>query len=245
MPARPSGTGIDRSVIEARRRPWHGTSRRVIGAPTADRVEIESERRQRHQQDGSADHRRIGDVEHRPPADGQEVDDVPAQGSRRAEEPVDQVSHCAAQDHPQADGPPGRHQPATHPDDPDHDRAGDQRQHPRVAGGHRERGTGIAHQRPGHCVADDRHRLAGRQQLDCQHFCDDVQCQHHRRDGQQQAAAGGRGTASASAALSASVTGSADPAGWSVTPPSSTSAGTGHDPPRGRSARDRSACGMI
>ena len=129
----------------------------------------------------------VGDVEHRPPADRQEVHDMAAQRPGRPEEAVDQVAHGAAEDHPQPDRPPGRHQPAAHPEDADHHTGRDQRQHPGVSGRHRERGPGIAHQRPGHRVADDGHRLAGGQQFDGEHLGDDVERQHDRRDRQQQA----------------------------------------------------------
>ena len=177
IPASPSGTGIDGVVVTLD----------ALGLAAADRIEVETEQRQGNQQDRPADHRRIGHVEHRPPADRQEVDDMPPQRSRRAEEPVDQVAHRAAEDHAEADRPPRRHQPPAHPDDADHHAGGDQREHPRVAGGHRERGAGVAHQRPGDGVADDRHRLAGCQQLHRENLGDDVEHQHHRRDSKQQA----------------------------------------------------------
>ncbi len=56
-----------------------GFARFVVWPTPPDGVEVETEQRQHNQQDRPAHHRRIGDVEHRPPADGQEVDDVPAQ----------------------------------------------------------------------------------------------------------------------------------------------------------------------
>ena len=159
----------------------------VVGLAAADRIEVKTEQRQDNQQDRPAHHGRVGDVEHRPPADGQEIHDMALQRSRRAEEPVDQVAHRAAEDHAEADGPPRRDQPPAHPDDADHHTGGDQREDPGVAGGHRERGAGVAHQCPGDGVADDRHRLARCQQLHREHLGDDVEHQHHRRDGEQQA----------------------------------------------------------
>ena len=226
MPASPSGTGIDRWAISSST-PSAGSSAAssslpLVGSPTADGVEVVAEDRQHHQQDCPTDHRRVRDVEHRPPADRQKVHDVAAQRSGCPEEAIDQVAHRAAEDHPQADRPPGRHQPSAHPEDPDHHGARDQRQQPGVAGSHRERGTRIADQRPGHRVADDRHRLARGQQLDGEHFGDHVQGQHHRRDRQQQRRRRRGGLeAAVSAAGSASVTGSADPVG---------SSGTSHHP---------------
>ena len=130
--------------------------RRAVRPAPPGGVEVVAEQRQPHQQDRPTHHRRVGDVEHRPPADGQEVDDVAAQRARRAEEPVDQVAERTAEDHPQPERPPRRDQPPSHPGDADHHTGGDQRQHPGVAGGHRERGAGVAHQRPRHGVADDR-----------------------------------------------------------------------------------------
>ena len=50
-----------------------------FGLAAADRVEVEAEQRQRDEQDRPADHRRVGDVEHRPPADGEEIHDVALQ----------------------------------------------------------------------------------------------------------------------------------------------------------------------
>ena len=101
--------------------------------------------------------------------------DVALQRPRPAEESVDQVAERTAEDHAEPQRPPRGHQPPAHPDDADHHAGGDQREHPGVAGGHRERGARIAHQGPGHGVADDRHRLIGRQQRDREHLGHDVQ----------------------------------------------------------------------
>ena len=111
---------------------------------------------------------------------------MPPKRSGGPEEAIDQVAHGAAEDHAQAHRPPGRHQPPPHPEDADDHTGRDQGQHPGVAGRHREGRTRIAHQGPGHRVADDRHRLAGRQQFDGKDFGDDVEGQDYRRDRQQQ-----------------------------------------------------------
>ncbi len=117
MPARPSGTGIERSVISCSVAPSAGlirlSARAAVRAP-AYGVEVEAEDRQHDQQDRAADHRRVGDVEHRPPADRQEVHDMSAQRPGRPEEAIDQVAHGAAEDHPEA-RPPTRATPAAGP----------------------------------------------------------------------------------------------------------------------------------
>ena len=105
----------------------------------------------------------------------------PRSGPGAPEEPVDEVAQRPAEDHAEPDRPPRRDQSAAHPDDADHHTGRDQRQHPGVAGGHRERRAGIAHQRPGDGVTDDRHRLAGREQPDGEHLGDDVEGQNHGR----------------------------------------------------------------
>ena len=148
----------------------------------------------------------------------------PRSGPGRAEEPVDEVAQGTAEDHAQPERPPRRDQPAAHPDDADHHADGDQGQHPGVAGCHRERRAGVADQRPGHGVADDRHRLARGQQLDCEHLGDDVEGQHHGGDRQQQPRRRGAGGCRP-AGPRRSVTGSAFPVVSSVTPPSSPSRG--------------------
>ena len=87
---------------------------------------------------------------------------------------------------PQSHRPPRRHQPPSHPEDADHHTGRDQRQHPGVSRRHRERGPRVTHQRPGHRVTDDRHRLARGQQLDGEHLGHDVKREHHARHRQQQ-----------------------------------------------------------
>ena len=89
--------------------------------------------------------RRVGDVEHRPPAHRQEVHDVPRSGratgrSGRPGCPSRRRESCPAH------RPPRRHQPPAHPENADHHAGRDQRQHPGVSGGHRERRPRIADQ---------------------------------------------------------------------------------------------------
>ena len=185
QPEQPRQPGVDahpRQTFGDRHRASRHSD--AVALAAAHRVEVKPEQRQRDEQDRPAHNRRVGNVEHRPPSDGQEIHDMALQRPRRPEEPVHQIAHGAAEDHAETDRPPRRDQPAAHPDDPEDHTGRDQREYPGVAGGHRERGTGVADQRPGHGVADDRHRLSRRQESHREHFGDDVDHQHHRRDGE-------------------------------------------------------------
>ena len=100
MPSSPSGTGSSRC---------HATGGLLLSwsgcRPARGR------QRQQHQQDPAAAHRRVGRVEHRgscrPGEQRHHVHDVPAQRAGRAEQPVDQVAHRAAEHQPQR-RPPSR-----------------------------------------------------------------------------------------------------------------------------------------
>ncbi len=215
MPASPSGTGIDRVVISPRRRRPAGASRpgpirRPAGAsrpgldsssgwrlptvpdsssgwrlPTVSKSNPNSDNTTSRMAPPTTDGSATLNTGHHPM--DRKSTTWPRSGPGDRKNRSTRLPIAPPRIMPEPERPPRRHQPTAHPDDADDHARGDQREHPGVAGGHRERRTRVAHQRPRHGVADDRHRLTGREQLHGEHLRDDVQNEHHPRHGQQQA----------------------------------------------------------
>ncbi len=69
-------------------------------------VGFEAEQCQDDEQNRATDDRGIRDVEHRPPADGDEIHHMSAHDSGRAEESVDEVTQRAAENEAETERPP-------------------------------------------------------------------------------------------------------------------------------------------
>ena len=222
MPASPSGTGIERVVITSTRRADRA-GRRASGLgrprlPTVSKSKPNSDNTTSRIAPPTTAGSATLNTGHQPIE--RKSTTWPRSGPGERKNRSTRLPSAPPRIMPEPERPPRRHQPPAHPDDADHHAGGDQRQHPGVAGGHRERRAGVAHQRPRHGVADDRHRLTRGQQPDRQHLGHDVERQHHRRRPKQQAQPAPRLGASA-ASVGRAVTGSAEPVDSSVTPPSS------------------------
>ena len=92
-------------------------------------VQGSAKERQEDCQGTAADNGRISEVEHREVLNGDEVDDVPAEDSRRPEDPVSQIAERAPKQQAQSDSPRKALKPTRDTRDDHDNRDRDRREH--------------------------------------------------------------------------------------------------------------------
>ena len=138
----------------------HGSARHTAGSDRRRaRVGSGFAEAEHDQQDRADRDRGVGDVERRERADPHEVDDVTAQHTGRAEDPVAQVAERATQHERQRDHGPAVGRAAQRPHQPDGEPDREHREHEGRVRERGERATGIAGDVELDVVADDRERV--------------------------------------------------------------------------------------